>query len=171
LRKKRNNKKIIIAVFILIIVAVIPLYYFTRPTPLSTSVLLEVKGDVYVPQNFTLQNLKALPLYTVSVNLTSSSNPQENGSFEYTGVQLYYILTQAKPFLNSTSVTLTASDGLATTITFEEVLQTNTVIAYGKNNYLLTPLKNGGEGPLRLILGDYQYDQRWIKGVVTITVN
>jgi DMSO/TMAO reductase YedYZ molybdopterin-dependent catalytic subunit len=171
LRKKRNNKKIISAVVVLLIVVLIPTYYFTRPLPLSTGVLLEVKGNVYIPQNFTLQNLQNFPFYTISVNLTSLSKPQENGFFNYEGVQLYYILKQVKPFLNCTSITLTASEGSTITISIDEVMQTSSVLAFGKDDKFLTPLKNGGDGPLRLILADDKNDQRWLKGVVTITAN
>ena len=46
-----------------------------------------------------------------------------------------------------------------------------TIIAYQKDGAPLTPLKNGGEGPLRLIVGTDQYAQRWVRGVVSIQVS
>jgi DMSO/TMAO reductase YedYZ molybdopterin-dependent catalytic subunit len=47
----------------------------------------------------------------------------------------------------------------------------NTIIAYQKDGATLTALKAGGEGPLRLIIGNDQYAQRWVKGVVAIEVS
>jgi hypothetical protein len=171
LRKKRNNKKIALAIFVLLIVAIIPLYYFTRPSPLPTGVLLEVKGNFWGPQNFTLRDLQNLSPYSIYVNSTSSSKPQENGSIEYTGVQLLYILTQTKPFQNCSTLTLTASNSLPITINITESMQSSTVLAYAKNGYILSPLKNGGDGPLCLIMGDDNSAQIVLKDVVSITAN
>ena len=52
----------------------------------------------------------------------------------------------------------------------QDALNQNTIIAYERNDAPLTALKDDGEGPLRLIIGNDQYAQRWIRGIVSIEV-
>jgi hypothetical protein len=44
----------------------------------------------------------------------------------------------------------------------------NTIIAYQKDGASLTQLKDGGEGTLRLIIGNDEFAQRWLRGVAVI---
>jgi DMSO/TMAO reductase YedYZ molybdopterin-dependent catalytic subunit len=103
--------------------------------------------------------------------LTSSGSPSSNGVFNYTGVLLSTLLQKAGVSPNATSVYIQASDGYATTLSMQDAMSPKTIIAYQKDGASLTPLKDGGEGPFRLIVGTDQYAQRWVMGVVSIKVN
>jgi DMSO/TMAO reductase YedYZ molybdopterin-dependent catalytic subunit len=166
----RRNTKIVIITFVLLVALVIPLYYYTRPSATQPDVL-QIKGEVGTPANITLTELKTYTPSTVQVTLSSSSRPQDNGDFNYTGTPLKDLLQQAQASANATSVYIQASDGYGTTIPIEDAMNQNTIIAYERNGAPLTPLKDDGEGPLRLIIGNDQYAQRWIRGVVAIEVN
>lgn len=166
----KKATKIAIIVFILLIAAAVPLYYYTRPA--STSVgTIQVKGNVGNPMNITLSQLKTYMAATIQVTLTSTSSPSENGIHNYTGALLSTLLQQAHASPNATSVYIQASDGYGTTISIQDAMNQRTIIAYARDGSPLTPLRNGGEGPARLIIGTDQYAQRWIRGVVSIQVS
>jgi DMSO/TMAO reductase YedYZ molybdopterin-dependent catalytic subunit len=121
--------------------------------------------------NITLSQLKIETALTVQAKLTSGGNPSENGVFNYTGVLLGTLLEQAHVCSNATSVYIQASDGYGATLTMHEAMSQSTIIAYAKNGSPLTPLKSGGEGPARLVIGTDLYAQRWVKDVISIKVN
>ena len=164
----KSTKIALIAFFL--IVAVFPLYYFTRPDA-STPDSLQIKGNVNAPITLTLDQLETYPSATLQVTLSSSSRPQENGIFNYTGVLLKDLLNQAQVCSNATSVYVQASDGYGTSITIQDAQDQNAIIAYQKDGAPLTALKVGGEGPLRLIIGNDEYAQRWVRGVAALEVS
>ena len=167
----KRNTIIIIAVFVALLVAVVPLYNYTRPPAAPTEeVSLQIFGEVANPTNITLTQLKSYTATTVQVTLSSSSRPQDNGVFDYTGVTLKTLLDQAQASNNATSVYVQALDAYGSTIPIQDALNQNTIIAYQRNGTALTLLKDNGEGPLRLIIGNDQYAQRWVKGVAAIQV-
>jgi len=166
----KKSTKIAFIIFFLLIVAVVPLYYFTRPDSTAPD-SLQIKGNVNAPVTLTLGQLETYPSVTMQVTLSSSSRPQENGAFNYTGVLLKDLLNQAQVCSNATSVYVQASDGYGTTITIQDAQDQNTFIAYQKDGTSLTALKVGGEGPLRLIIGNDEYAQRWVRGVAVLEVS
>jgi DMSO/TMAO reductase YedYZ molybdopterin-dependent catalytic subunit len=166
----KKATKIAFAAFVVLIVAAVPLYFYTRPTPMLAEIALNVEGKVAAPINLTMSQLQAYQPTTIQVTLTSSSNPQDNGVFNYTGVALSALLADANILDNATSVYVQAQDGYGTTLTIQEAMNPNTIIAYQKDGAQLTLLRNDGEGPLRLIIGDDQYAQRWVRGVAAIQV-
>jgi DMSO/TMAO reductase YedYZ molybdopterin-dependent catalytic subunit len=166
----KKATKIAIAAFVVLIVAAVPLYFYTRPTPMLADVALNVQGKVAAPLNLTLSQLQTYQPTTVQVTLTSSSNPQDNGVFNYTGVPISELLTDANILDGATSVYIQAQDGYGATLTIQEAMSPNTIIAYQRDGAPLTPLRSDGEGPLRLIIGDDQYAQRWVRGVAAIQV-
>jgi DMSO/TMAO reductase YedYZ molybdopterin-dependent catalytic subunit len=165
----KKASKIVLVLFIFLIVAAVPLYYYTRPETTQTDAL-QIKGKVNNPKILTLSQLKTSPSTTIQVTLSSSSRPSDNGGYNYTGVQLPELLTQANIFNSATSVYIQASDGYGTIIPIQDAMNQNTIIAYQRNCSSLTALKDGGEGPLRLIIGSDQFAQRWVRGVVAIEV-
>jgi DMSO/TMAO reductase YedYZ molybdopterin-dependent catalytic subunit len=164
----KKSTKITIIVFVCLIIAVIPLYYASRPGPMQAGVDLQITGKVANPINFTISQLQAIQSTTIQVTLTSSSRVEDNGVFNYTGISLSSLLAQANIQDSATSIYIQASDGYGTTLTIQEANNPNTIIAYQKDGSPLTLLKNDGEGPLRLIIGNDQYAQRWIRGAVAI---
>jgi DMSO/TMAO reductase YedYZ molybdopterin-dependent catalytic subunit len=166
----KKSAKIVIAIFVLLIVAAVPLHFYTRPD-ISQVGALKITGKVNTLTTLTLEQLKTYPAVTLQVTLTSSGTPSGNGVFNYTGVAVADLLNQTHASTNSTSIYIQAQDGYGTTITSQEAQKPNTIIAYQKDGAPLTALKDGGEGPLRLIIGSDQYAQRWIRGVVAIEVS
>jgi DMSO/TMAO reductase YedYZ molybdopterin-dependent catalytic subunit len=166
----KKATKIAILAFVVLVAASVPLYFYTRPTPLPANVVLMVQGNVAAPQNISLSQLQTYQPTTVQVTLTSSSKAQDNGVFNYTGVTLSALLADANIHVNATSVYIQASDNYGATLTMKEAMDPNTIIAYQKDGAPLSLLKNNGEGPLRLIIGGDQYAQRWVKGVSAIQV-
>jgi DMSO/TMAO reductase YedYZ molybdopterin-dependent catalytic subunit len=165
-----KSAKIAIVTFVLLIVAAVPLYYYTRPEAVTEGTL-QIKGQVSNPLNVTLSELQSYTPTTIQVTLSSSSRAQDNGVFNYTGVALKDLLSQAQASANATSVYIQAQDGYGTTIPIQDAQNPNTIIAYQKDGAPLTPLKNDGEGPLRLIIGSDQYAQRWVRGVIELVVS
>jgi len=165
----KKSTKIIMIVFVLLIAAAVPLYFCTRPTVIQEG-NIQIEGKVNNPVSLNFSQLEAYPSSTIQVTLTSSGSPSDNGDYSYTGVPLKDLLEQVQITANATSVYVQASDGYGTTLTIEEAMDENTIIAYAKDGVALAALQNGGEGPARLIIGSDEYAQRWVKGVAAIQV-
>ncbi len=164
----KTATKATLAIVIALVIAAIPLYIYTRPAATEEGTLLQIKGQVTNPANISLSQLQALAATTVQVTLSSSSHTSDNGVYNYTGVKLSTLLEQAGVSSNATSVFVQASDGYGTTIPIQDAMNQNTIIAYHKDGESLTQLKDGGEGPLRLIIGNDEFAQRWVRGVAVI---
>lgn len=165
-----KGTKIAIVAFALLIVVAVPVYMYVRENAGSEE-YLQVAGAVNESKNFTISELKALEAVTVQVTLSSSSKPADNGEFTYVGVPLSVLLESTQASSEATAVYVQAVDGYGTTIPMQDVQQNSqAIIAYEKDGQPLNPLTDGGEGPLRLIIGTDQYAQRWIRGVSAIDV-
>jgi DMSO/TMAO reductase YedYZ molybdopterin-dependent catalytic subunit len=167
----KKATKIALVIFALLIVASIPLYYFTRPDSTQPPDTLQIKGKVANTANLTLSQLETYPAVTMEVTVNSGGHPEGNGVFNYTGVLLKDLLNQAQISGSAVSVYIQASDGYGTTLTIQDAQNENTFIAYQKMGASLTLLRNGGEGPFRLIINSDEYAQRWVRGVVSIEVS
>lgn len=166
----KKTSKVALALIIVLVSAAVPLYFYTRPAPAPQGTL-QITGQVSNPMNITFSQLQTYTPLTLQVTLTSSSQPSDNGVFNYTGVLLSTLLQKAGVSANTTSVYIQASDGYGTTLSMQDAMKQKTIVAYERDDASLTPLKNGGEGPLRLIIGTDQYAQRWVRGVVSIQVS
>jgi DMSO/TMAO reductase YedYZ molybdopterin-dependent catalytic subunit len=166
----KQSSKTIIVVFAVLAVIAVPLYYYTRPTPTQAGTL-QITGYVDKPQNITITQLENYPVTTLQAKLTSGGNPSDNGVFDYTGVLLRDLLSSAQASANATSIYIQASDGYGATISIKDAQSNSTLIAYKKDGNSLLPLKSGGEGPFRLVIGSDMYAQRWVKGVVALKVS
>jgi len=166
----KKTSIIAVAILIVLVAAVVPLYFYTRPAPVPQGTF-QITGQVSNPMSITLSQLQTYAPVTLQVTLTSSGSPSDNGVFNYTGVLLSTLLQKAGVSTNATSVYIQASDRYGTTLSMQDAMSQKTIIAYQKDGASLTPLKNGGEGPFRLIVGTDQYAQEWVKGVVSIQVS
>ncbi len=165
---KKATKAAIIA-FALLIIAVVPVYFYMRQNA-GTQGSIQIRGAVNNPGNFTYSQLEAFSPVTVQVTLSSSSHAADNGNFSYTGVALKVLLEQAHISANATSVYIQAADGYGTTIPIQDAQNANTLLAYQKDGTPMTALSEGGEGPIRLIIGNDEFAQRWVRGVSVIDV-
>jgi DMSO/TMAO reductase YedYZ molybdopterin-dependent catalytic subunit len=131
---------------------------------------IEIRGAVGDTGNFTYSQLEAFAPVTVQVTLSSSSRPADNGVFNYTGVPLQVLLEEAHISADAASVYVQAADGYGTTIPIQDAQNSGTILAYQKDGAPLTALSEGGEGPIRLIIGADEFAQRWVRGVSVIEV-
>ncbi len=164
-----KNTKLVLVLIIALVVAAIPLYIYTRPPQMQDG-SLQINGQVNNPVNITFSQLQTYSSTTIRATLSSSGHASSNGVFNYTGITLSTLLEQAGVLSNATSVFVQASDGYGTTMSIQDAMKQNTLIAYQKDGNPLTLLKDGGEGPIRLIIGDDEFAQRWVRGVVSIEV-
>ncbi len=169
MRTLKKSTKIALSFFLFLVILAVPLYIYTHPENVN-AYTLSIKGNVDNPQEIELSQLQSYPTLTIQITLSSSSRPSENGVFNYTGVTLKSLLEQANVSSNASSVYIQAVDGYGTTISIQEAMDSNTLLAYEKDGMLLENLKDGGEGPLRLIIGNDVYAQRWIRGVAIVEV-
>lgn len=166
----KQASKVVTVVFVVLVVLAVPLYFYTRPQAVEAGTIM-ITGNVNNPQNITLALLESYPMTTIEAMLTSGGNPADNGVFNYTGVLLRDLLNQAQVSANATSVYIQASDGYGATISLKDAQSNSTLIAYRKDGNSLVPLKSGGEGPFRLVVGGDTYAQRWVKGVIVLKVS
>ena len=167
----KKATKVAAIAFTLLIIAVVPVYFYMRQNA-GTEGTIQIKGAVGNPSNFTYSQLEAFSPVTVQVTLSSSSRPEDNGNFTYTGVALKALLEQAQISANATSVFVQAADGYGITLPIEEVMQNEkAVLVYKKDGAPLKALSEGGEGPIRLVIATDEFAQRWVRGVTIIEVS
>jgi DMSO/TMAO reductase YedYZ molybdopterin-dependent catalytic subunit len=165
-----KGTKIVIVLFVVFVVAAVPLYFYLHSGGEQEGTL-QIEGLVSNPFNLTVSELQALPSSSIDVTLDSSTHQDEEGTFTYTGVTLWSILESADVSENASSVYVQAIDGYGTTLRLSDVQQDSSILlVYEKDGQPLAPLAEGGEGPIRLIIGSDQYAQRWVKSVVTLQV-
>ena len=165
--KKAN--KVAVAAIITLIVITIPVYVYIHQDT-GTPGSIQIRGAVGHPENLTYTQIEAFSPVTVQVNV-KSDRPAENGTFNYTGVPLMFLLEQAQISSNASSVYILAPDGFAITLSIQDAQKANTIIAYLKDGKSMSPLSDGGEGPMRLVIGEDQFASRWVKDVSLIEVN
>ena len=149
---KKANKIVLIAFAILVSLTVIVYFYPHQNIVTEGSII--IRGAVGNPENVTFGQMEAFSPVTVEVTLSSVFHSADNGTFNYTGVSLKALLDQAQVFPNANSIFIQAPDGYAVTISIQEAQKTSTILAYLKDGTLMTPLSSGGEGPVRLVMGD-----------------
>jgi hypothetical protein len=162
--KNKRKQQIAIAALIILIVAIIPIYYYIS-TQSEPHLSLEVKGNVFVPYNYTLSDYVLCPSFSVDTNLNSG-----NENFTYEGVSVAYLVSQSKCYDNIDSIIIQSVDGSAQTFTVDYVVEhaNSMILAYKKDGQYLTTLNND-EGPLRLIITG-QPAEKCLKNVVSIIV-
>ena len=165
---KKANKIVIIALVILVSVTV-AVYFYPHPNMGNEGSIL-VRGAVSNPENLTDNQIEAFPPVTIQVNLSNSPSQSELGIFNYTGVPLKVLLGQAHMSSKATSVFIQATDSYSATLSIEEAQKASTILAYQKDGEPMFPLSTGGEGPIRLIMGEQNAPHDWVKGVSLIEV-
>ena len=130
---------------------------------------LQIKGKVGNPANLTYTQLEAYPAITLQV--TINGHQGGNGVYNYTGVTLKELLTQAQASSNATSIYIQASDGYGTTLTMQEAQKDNVFIAYKKDGATMSLLVRAGKDHTGWLWVDDEYAQRWVRGVAAIEVS
>ncbi|MBU7013597.1 MAG: molybdopterin-dependent oxidoreductase [Theionarchaea archaeon] len=125
---------------------------------------LEVTGLVESQLAITYEQLLQLPSVTQVTYLFCM--PGYEGTGEWTGVPLRYVLEKAGYTKDAGSVTFYAADDFYSSISLEKALQEDTILAYKMNGVVL-PKEHGY--PLRLVVPD-EVGSNWVKWIVRIEI-
>jgi DMSO/TMAO reductase YedYZ molybdopterin-dependent catalytic subunit len=132
-----------------------------RPQTQGSTGRLLVRGLVQNPLNLTMNEIQTMPKTVVNEKLVCvdfPGAPIANGN--WTGVQLAYLLQQAKVNQTAIKVAFYADDGYTTDLTVQDAMNENIIIAHELNG---RPLAEG----LRLVVpGRWGY--KWISHLTTI---
>ncbi len=123
---------------------------------------LEVTGLVDNPLVLTYEDILSFPSVTQVTHLYCI--PGFEGTGEWTGVPLKYILEKAGYSGSTVSVVFYAADEYSSSITLEKALMEDTILAYKMNGVTL-PKEHGY--PLRLVVPD-EVGSMWVKWIVKI---
>jgi hypothetical protein len=147
--KKQTTIILIVAINIILIGSIVTLYFTVwRPSQEGEEGYLTITG---LEENIKLSidDLRSLPNtsgeYIIQGNPTFTAN--------YTGISLYYLVTEVADITTDVSVKVKAIDNYVYTLTLDELNTTREIIiAFWKNGQLLKSGSEGGNGPLRLII-------------------
>jgi hypothetical protein len=172
------NKKtlaIIVAINVLLISTIVTLYFTVwLPSRSGEEGFLTITGLPTEDIKLNISELENLPNISREYYLSGS----ETFSANYTGVSVFYLVTQIANYSEDVNVRVIASDNYAYTLSFDDINQTrDIIIAYKKNNDYMEGKSFDGEGPLRLIIpqrfpGEYngQYCVKFVATIEIITI-
>ena len=150
---KKTTILIVVLVNIILIGSLITIYFTVLHEPGDNNETevwtLTIKGDI---ENNLVYNISELEQFTsITQEYTIQGNPTYNA--DYTGISLYYIVTEIANVTADCDIRVNAIDHFAYVLTLDEVNDTqNIIIAYKKNGDYIESYYDGGEGPLRLII-------------------
>ena len=157
----KKSYKIPGIVILVLIIFIALLVYLNRPPAAVVSGTLTIshaQQDIYI---FTLEELKALPHLDIEKEIISSSSPSESGRWR--GVALRDLLAVIDPNIlaQAKQVDAYAEDAFAASYSLVEVLKSDSVmVVYAKDGVALATKREGGKGPLRIIVQDDHYGNR-----------
>jgi DMSO/TMAO reductase YedYZ molybdopterin-dependent catalytic subunit len=123
---------------------------------------LEVTGLVENPLSLTYDEILAMPQVTQITYLYCM--PGYEGTGEWTGVPLLYVLEKAGYSDKAVSVVFYAADEYSSSIPLDKAVLQDTILAYKMNGVTL-PEEHGY--PLRLVVPD-KVGYKWVKWIVKI---
>ena len=168
---KRNIILIVVLVNIILGASIVTLYFtvFNKNGGTPDDWTLTLKGDIDQDVTLKIDDLYLMP------NITRDYIIQGTPTFtaEYTGVSLYYLVTQKANISVPATIKVRAIDQYSKSLTMDEINTTrDIIIAFKKNGENITHHSDGGEGPLRLIIpqmfeGDYngQYCVKFVSEI------
>lgn len=122
---------------------------------------LTIARDGEAIRVFSLEEIQAMPYIETEKTIVSSS--YENESAVFKGVELSYLLNKVdQSLLKECKKFITrAEDGYASAVSADEVLlEGNVLVVYAKDGESLGDYKNGGSGPMRLLIINDEFGNR-----------
>ncbi|NHJ32374.1 MAG: hypothetical protein FK732_05895 [Asgard group archaeon] len=169
------NKKtlaIIIAINVVLVSTIVTLYFTVwLPSRSGEDGFLTITGLPTEDIKLSISGLESLPNISQEYYLQGS----ETFSANYTGVSVFYLVTQIANYTENVDARVVASDNYGYTLSFDDINQTqDIIIAYKKNGEYMKSKALNGEGPLRLIIpqrfpGEYN-GQYCVKFVVVLEI-
>ncbi|NHJ41378.1 MAG: molybdopterin-dependent oxidoreductase [Asgard group archaeon] len=174
--KKQYKTLLIIAIVnIILLGSILPVYFIVwKPSIIGEEGKLTITGIIDTNLVFNITQLEEFP------NITQEYLLQGTPTFTayYTGISLFYIVTEIANITEQINVRVIAIDQLSYTINLNDLNNSqDIIIAYKKNNEYMKGKSQGGEGPLRLIvpqsftLPDQFNAQYCVKWVVLIELS
>lgn len=151
-------------------------YYITRigdvPIIDEQSYKLEITGCIENPTNYSLSELRALPLIKFPLTIECIGNPVSGSlisTANWTGFSIYDLLSSLEIKSNATGVKYYAADGYYATHTMEQLINNPVIGALFINNQTL-PQAQGF--PLRIINPGYYGAKQpaWVTGIEVINM-
>ncbi|PVX27533.1 MAG: hypothetical protein CW716_01815 [Candidatus Bathyarchaeum sp.] len=166
-----KGTKTAVIVFVLLVAVAVPLYFFTRPVDVQEGAL-QIGGTVNNPLNLTMSEIESLPSSDMQATLDSAVHVEDEGTFTYTGVTVASLLELADVSENASSVFIQSIDSYAITLSVDEIMENPKImLVYQKDGQALASYSEGGNGPLRLVIGSDEFAQRWVSSVVLIEIS
>lgn len=129
---------------------------------------LKISGEVANPQNWTLDEIRAMPSQSAFITMSCISNPIAGrliGTTKWTGVPMQYILDQVQPTPDAVAIRIGGDDGFDEFLALDLIRQDERImLCYAWDDAPL-PVRNGF--PLRVHIPDrYGMKQpKWITGM------
>lgn len=149
-------------------------YFITRigdiPEIDEHSYKLEITGCIENPTNYSLSELRALPLIEFPLTIECIGNPSLGSlvsTANWTGFSIYGLLNSLGIMSNATGVKYYAADGYYVTHTLEQLMNNSVIGALYINNQTLPPVQGF---PLRIINPGYYGAKQpaWVVGIEVI---
>jgi len=116
---------------------------------------------------YTLLELQELPSTTFNAEIRSTSQP--NKDIQFTGVSFTQLLNAVDINDEFTSVRFKSVDGFETELSKDEVLQVESVyIVYQRDGQPILTKRDGGTGPLEMVVRLDPFSNRWNKYLIEI---
>jgi DMSO/TMAO reductase YedYZ molybdopterin-dependent catalytic subunit len=158
-------------VFVLLVAVAVPLYFFSRPADVQEGAL-QVRGNVNNPLNLTMNEIEDLPSSDMKATLDSATHVEDEGNFTYTGVTIASLLDLAEVSEDASSVLIQSIDTYAITLSVDEIMENPKImLVYQQDGQALASHAEGGNGPLRLVIGSDEFAQRWVTSVVLLEIS
>lgn len=168
----RKTLAIIVGINVILVTTIVTLYFTVwLPTSSGNDGFLTITGLPTEDIKLNITQLESLPNISREYYLQGS----ETFSANYTGVSVFYIVTQVANYTENINVRVIASDNFAYTLSFDDINQTrDIIIAYKKNGEYMDGKSLDGEGPFRLVIpqrfpGEYN-GQFCVKFVVVLEI-
>lgn len=172
MQRSKHKSAIIIVVAIVLLCATIGITAFlnsknvNHDTDGNTITISVNKKEV---ATYSMDELEKMNPQTISASLSSTGKDDIKG--EFTGIPINKLLSEADENIldKCEDIIFIAGDGYSSALTSSEIKDNDTImLAYKMNEKNIKHFNDGGEGPLRLIVGSDTYANRSTKFVVKI---
>lgn len=171
-RKKvaiKGKPLLIVLVLLLAVSGIAAGYNLSHSDRQSDGLSVSVAKDGKTIKTFSIEDIQKMPKTEIYADLQSASHDDAKGTFG--GTALRTVIEQAdKSLLKECSTFICiAGDGYSSAVSAEELeAEKNIILAYEKDGRALTPFREGGEGPMRMIIAKDTYGNRSVKYLTRI---
>lgn len=169
--ESRRSTKPILIITIALLIAV-PVFAYVNASNSEDSAdgySLTVSREGKIIDTYSFDEIMAMKSVDVKKEILSAKHADESGTFR--GVPLEEILNHTDPEImkECTKFISRAGDSYSSALSLEDLNETaNVLVVYEKDGKKLKPFKEGGSGPMRLIIMSDTYGNRCTKYLIGI---